>query len=621
MTTTFSPETERPLNIIVPIGNLPRARSLKLLSVGMALMGAKNSTSRLCLLGVTRVKDTASLSLAARPAQALRQALESLADEYPRCERLPVGVAARDPWPDIFNLVQTRSDPSDLLLMPWHSSRRYLGVDLPAALEKPPSDIAVVHPSRYRQRVRRILLPVRGGSFSLLAERLAIQLARSYGAEITLMHVVDGNSPLNQAALERYEALAGAYPEFTRQMQVVGKAEQAIARELERHQILIIGASAAPGAPISKLAERMLARDDMTTIVVRTMAPLALPASDPPARLPTSLRVDKWFAENTFHCREFSDIGRLIDLKRRQGLTISVGLPALNEEETIGRVIGAIKGPLMDDAPLVDEIVLIDSNSSDSTREIAESMGVPWHIHQRTMTRLGARRGKGEALWKSLHALKGDLIAWIDTDIENPDPRFVFGVLGPLLARPQIQYVKGFYQRPIHVDGIRQASGGGRVTELLARPMINLFFPELSGLVQPLSGEYAGRRAALERVPFYSGYGVETGLLLDLLEMFGLDAIAQVDLEERVHRNQALHALSRMSFALLQVFVEHLQNRQHVSAALSIERSMKILRVENKGYYLEEVQIHERQRPPIIDIPEYRRRRGNPTAELTSGPQ
>jgi glucosyl-3-phosphoglycerate synthase len=150
--------------------------------------------------------------------------------------------------------------------------------------------------------------------------------------------------------------------------------------------------------------------------------------------------------------------------------------------------------------------------------------------------KVGTYRGKGEALWKSLHVTKGDIVAWIDTDITNIHPRFVYGLLGPLLRRPDVQYVKGFYQRPIKVNGQLQASGGGRVTELVARPLLNLFYPELSGVVQPLSGEYAGRREALMSVPFFTGYGVETGLLIDLHDRYGLAGIAQVDLEERVHQ-------------------------------------------------------------------------------------
>lgn len=169
----------------------------------------------------------------------------------------------------------------------------------------------------------------------------------------------------------------------------------------------------------------------------------------------------------------------------------------------------------MDELPLLDEIALIDSGSTDNTVKIAEDLGVPAYVHQEILPEYCSFRGKGEALWKSLYVLKGDLIIWINTDIKNVHPGFVYGLLGPLLKEPDIHYVKGFYRRPIRVGRKLSASGGGRVTELTVRPLLNLFFPELSGIIQPLAGEYGGRREMLERVPFFTGYGVESeGLFL-----------------------------------------------------------------------------------------------------------
>ena len=181
----------------------------------------------------------------------------------------------------------------------------------------------------------------------------------------------------------------------------------------------------------------------------------------------------------------------------------------------------------------------------------------------------------------------------------------MYGLLGPLLRHDTIQYVKGFYRRPIRVGDKLQAGGGGRVTELVARPLFNLFFPELSGLVQPLSGEYAGRRSALERLPFFTGYGVETGLLIDMLNEFGLRAIAQVDLQERLHRNQGLPALSRMSFAILQVFFRRLEDRHKLTLLEEVNRSMKLIRHEPGRYFLDIEEIGDVERPPMIALPEY----------------
>ncbi|MCC6188644.1 MAG: glucosyl-3-phosphoglycerate synthase [Anaerolineales bacterium] len=318
-----------------------------------------------------------------------------------------------------------------------------------------------------------------------------------------------------------------------------------------------------------------------------------------------SILVDKWFAENTFGAGEFDDVEHLVELKHARGLTISLALPALNEAETVGKVIRTIRRVLMEKAPLLDEMVLIDSASTDATRQIAADLGVPVYIHQELLPEWGPRRGKGEALWKSLLVTTGDIIAWIDTDIVNIDPRFVYGILGPLLQNSAIKFVKGFYRRPLRVGAKVQAGGGGRVTELMARPLLNLFYPELSGVVQPLSGEYAGRREALEQLPFFSGYGVEIGLLIDVFERFGLDAIAQVDLLERVHHNQPLEALSKMSFAILQAVLHKLERRYGQPILEDIHKSMKLIRYEAGSYFLDVEEIVERERPPMRHVPEY----------------
>jgi glucosyl-3-phosphoglycerate synthase len=230
----------------------------------------------------------------------------------------------------------------------------------------------------------------------------------------------------------------------------------------------------------------------------------------------------------------------------------------------------------------------------------------------------GSYRGKGEALWKSLYVLKGDLIIWIDTDIKNIHPGFVYGLVGPLLNEPEIKYVKGFYRRPIKLDGKTYAEGGGRVTELTARPLFNLFFPELSGLIQPLAGEYGGRREVLEQLPFFIGYGVETGLLIDLLSQFGLQAIAQVDLEERIHRNQSLSALSQMAFAIIQVFMQRLEEKNRIRLLEEVNQSMKLIKHQRRTYALEVKEIGDRERPAMVTLPEYRARREKKTSSRKS---
>ena len=255
-----------------------------------------------------------------------------------------------------------------------------------------------------------------------------------------------------------------------------------------------------------------------------------------------------WFQRRTFSADDRT--GELVGRRRELDVTVSVVLPALNEAATIGGVVDAVMGVAGD---LVDEVVVLDGGSDDGTAELAAAKGARVHLDVGVAPELGPALGKGDALWRSLAITSGDLVVFVDTDIRNPDPRFVTGLLGPLLVDPGIALVKGFYERPVELGGTLHPTGGGRVTELLARPLLNLLWPELAGLVQPLSGEYAGRRDLLEAIPFVTGYGVEVGMLIDTLLLRGADAIAQVDLHTRIHRNQSLDALSRMAFGIATV--------------------------------------------------------------------
>ena len=217
------------------------------------------------------------------------------------------------------------------------------------------------------------------------------------------------------------------------------------------------------------------------------------------------VRVERWFGESNFHHAEFSDLRRLVTLKEKQDLTISLVLPTLNEEETIGPIVRRAMREMVGRVPLLDEILVIDSASTDRTREIAEAEGARVVQHPDILPRYGSFVGKGEALWKSVYEATGDIIVWADTDVRNWHHRMVYGTLGPLLHEPRLQYVKGYYQRPIVEGGVLKEGGGGRVTELVARPLINLFYPELSGMIQPLAGEYAGRRRAARGDPVLHG--------------------------------------------------------------------------------------------------------------------
>ncbi len=240
------------------------------------------------------------------------------------------------------------------------------------------------------------------------------------------------------------------------------------------------------------------------------------------------------------------------ELLAAKGNTIvSVVLPARNEAATVGVNVEMVREMLMRRHPLVDELVVVDSCSTDATAEVACAAGARVVHQNEVLGHLPPLAGKGEALWKGLAATSGDVVAFIDADLIGCPPEFVTGLLGPLLIDPEIAYVKGFYRRALVRDGHTEPDGGGRVTELVARPLLNLYWPQLAGFVQPLAGEYAGRREVLEAVPFATQYGVEVGLLIDLLELIGLDALAQVDLGYRQHRHQNNEALARMSAQIM----------------------------------------------------------------------
>ncbi|MCL4135396.1 UNVERIFIED_CONTAM: hypothetical protein GTU68_044697 [Idotea baltica] len=323
-----------------------------------------------------------------------------------------------------------------------------------------------------------------------------------------------------------------------------------------------------------------------------------------------SVLVDQWFAENTFHADEFSDLAKLAALKKQRGETVSLALPTLNEEKTLGKILDIVCNKLRDEHGLIDEIVVIDSNSTDSTREIAKSFDIPVYIHQEILPEQGARPGKGEALWKSLYVTSGDILLWVDTDISNFHERFVYGLLGPLLQQKNLMLAKGFYKRPLKTGSRLESGRGGRVTELTARPLFNLFYPELSGIIQPLSGEYGGRRSALEQLKFTSGYGVETSVLIETFTKFSLNSMAQVDMIERIHNNQSLTNLSKMSFAITQTVLSRLGERYGQHLFDDVNRSLKIVKTEGENYHLDVEEIAELERPPMIEVPEYRLKRG-----------
>ncbi len=318
-----------------------------------------------------------------------------------------------------------------------------------------------------------------------------------------------------------------------------------------------------------------------------------------------------WLSRNTFHHGEFWDILKLVEEKEKKDLTISLCIPTLNEEKTIGKEVLILRSELMERYPLIDEFAVIDSGSQDKTLEVACNYGADTYLASDILPEVGDKRGKGENLWKAIHQLKGDIICYVDADITNIHPRFVYGLVAPLIHRNDIKYVKAFYDRPLNYSSGLRPSGGGRVTEILTRPLFSLFYPELTNVIQPLSGEYAARRDVLEIIPFPIGYGVETSHLLDLYYKFGIEAFAQTDLDRRVHRNQTTNALGKMSFGILQTFINRLHAQGKIDQLPDMETFYRRFEVEDGAYSQIVQEVIEEERPPMIEIEGYREHRAS----------
>lgn len=258
-----------------------------------------------------------------------------------------------------------------------------------------------------------------------------------------------------------------------------------------------------------------------------------------------------WARANSFDGSHYAP-ERLVEL--RGETTISVVIPVKEAAPTVGRVAAACVG--LRDRGAIDEVLVIDADSADGSADFAAEAGAEVHQEAELLPDQGPVLGKGDALWRSLSVARSDIVVFVDSDTEAFSERFVCGLVGPLLERSELELVKGAFDRPFTADGVRIEGGGGRVNELVARPLLNTFFPELAAMRQPLAGELAARRAALSLLPFRTGYGVEIALLVDYYRRFGLESIAQSDLGERLNRHQHLHELAPMAYAVQRALLD-----------------------------------------------------------------
>jgi glucosyl-3-phosphoglycerate synthase len=278
----------------------------------------------------------------------------------------------------------------------------------------------------------------------------------------------------------------------------------------------------------------------------------------------------EWFKHRSYEYGQFSDLAALSRRKGELGLTVSAVLPCRNVADTVGAIIDeihAINERVAPGVPLIDQVLVVDADSPDGTSEVAARRGAEVFSENELMSRYGGAHGKGDAMWRSLSVARGDLIMYVDADTRDFRPQLVYGILGPILEVPEVRFVKAAYRRPFKSHEALEEDGGGRVTELSAKPLFNLFYPELAGFVQPLAGEFVADKELFCSIPFLTGYAVETGIMIDVLKRVGLDAMAQVDLGTRQNRHQHLRDLSRMSYAVVRAVARRLRQDGRLNQA------------------------------------------------------
>src|SRR5581483_220064 len=413
----------RAMKCVVVITDPERERGLVDLAAGLA-------GDDLLLVSVVEVPARERLASAQPEAKRMRRAGDHL---------VPPGSGARTHvtvgrvgW-DAIAQIAARERP-DLLVISWRRPGwDYLGTTVEQILRSPPCDVAVVKGAF--ARVRRVLVPVRGGRYADLAARVAIGWASAHGGNVTLLHVRASGT---RRAPTLYQLLGESAVDerVERLVTRTGDPAQVITEELAAHDGIVFGATGRENStdPLGPIGQALVGAA-RAAIIVRTAVPVASPVFLPHAALPTDRAergaaigelVDAWFVRNTFSSSEFANLARLVEAKERQNLRVSVALPTLNEAATIRKVIQAVRSRLIDRFPLVDELIVIDSRSDDATRDIARDEGVPVYIHDEILPECGSYPGKGEALWKSLHVTTGDLVVWIDTDVTETHPKFVY---------------------------------------------------------------------------------------------------------------------------------------------------------------------------------------------------
>lgn len=286
--------------------------------------------------------------------------------------------------------------------------------------------------------------------------------------------------------------------------------------------------------------------------------------------------IENWLDKNTYDYSIFSDLDFIESELRKKNLKVSVIIPTLEEESTIENILNIVLEKLYEKNKIVHEIIVIDGGSEDKTLEICNKYKDYIKIFDQKEIHCEINNGgKGEALWKSLFVCEGDIVVYIDSDIKDFTERFIVGIIGPMLVNNEIKFVKGYYNRPLINSENIKSNEGGRVTELCARPLLNLLYPDLGGFVQPLGGEYGGYKNILENIKFTSGYGVEVQLLIEIYKKYGIESMGQTNLYERIHRHQPINSLSKMSSAIMKTILKKWINEESLNNSILIKNILK----------------------------------------------
>ncbi len=626
---------------------------------GLGLEG-ENRHIRIVVLGIVSIPEETPLSQGASLVRAYRTMLRYVPQQGSALDRIEVQTevrVAREIWQGIVD--QVVEEQGDLLLLHWKGNTQtpgqVYGATIDALLNDPPCDMVLARFNNTLPEIKNILMPVRGGSYSHLALSLASNLAEVWKANITVMHSLEqpdnlsGPSPSGEEETEAGEeeiaelqSLLAELPPGARLVTFRGQPVNSIVREAQSHDLIVLGASeikerkGGPGERVvtSRVAERIAANTQRPLLVVKTRKPFELTRPQPGFRPASPNRepaleelVDRWFAENTFHYREFRTMSSLTLLKERNKLSISLVLPVYGQIQpiTLAEMVRRAWFALMRDCALVDEILICAPDNRLDQNEIAAFYHHPGPSRDqpqpeeviyyspaegnRSSRLAGVEYGPGEALWHALSRARGDLVVWADPTMMNFEARLIYGLIGPLLTYPEFQLATGFFSHTDEHDPDQSSPVFNELVEMSLRPLMGGFFPQLAGIINPLCSIGAARRDLLERMPIFTGPAFTSGLLVDTLAHSGLMSMAQVDLGQSPNYT-VVPVAPRVLSDVMALLLRRAGERGQAAMLSGFQTDVKTIIKTEGGYSLkvEPVILAQRELPPVAYLNGYQRR-------------